>query len=146
MVRAVLFRLDKGFYPLALAAVNHGSVFIQKDLNAFAPHRVPALDNNRGTGKKKLGVGLKILGPVRARRMFGAHGLFLHGRMFGLVARGEIHLKAAGPLGDGSRRFTYGTKKGEVRSLPYWTLPDAALDDPDAACALAAAVVARLGD
>lgn len=80
------------------------------------------------------------LGPVRVRRMFGGAGLFLDGVMFGLIAGGAIHLKAAAALGEGSSPFTF-DKAGRPVRLGYWSLPDAALDDPDLACDLAAAAL-----
>ncbi len=36
---------------------------------------------------------LQHLGPVEVRGMFGGHGVFLAGLMFGLVADGELYLK-----------------------------------------------------
>ena len=33
-------------------------------------------------------------GPVESRRMFGGHGIYHQGRMFGLVARGTLYLKS----------------------------------------------------
>ena len=82
------------------------------------------------------------LGPVRPRRMFGGVGLFLDGLMFGLIADGELFLKAGASLGEGSRQFVYEKAGGPAR-MGYWTLPDAALDDPEAACELGRAAVAR---
>ena len=82
------------------------------------------------------------LGPVRTRRMFGAVGLFLDGLMFGLLSRGEVFLKADDSLGEGSRQFAY-TRAGKPARLGYWTLPDDALDDPETACDLGRAAVAR---
>ena len=36
-------------------------------------------------------------------------------------------------------------KNGAAASMPYWTLPDAYLDDPEEACALAREAMAALG-
>ncbi len=49
---------------------------------------------------------------------------------------------AAGPLAErldaaGAKLFTYDKKNGAQGHMNYLTLPDAALDDPDAACAWA---------
>ena len=79
------------------------------------------------------------LGGVTARPMMG--GLFLHrdGQPFALVTGEErIYLKASGPLAEalaaeGSVRFTY-RRQGKPTQLRYWSLPDAAVDDPEAAC------------
>lgn len=37
----------------------------------------------------------------------------------------------------GGEEWTYERKDGKQSAMPYWTLPDAMLDDPQAACALA---------
>jgi DNA transformation protein len=61
-------------------------------------------------------------------------------RMFGLVVRDTIYLKAdaasvADFKGEGSSPFTYtrGKKSGRPseHALPYWRLPDRLYDDPD---------------
>ena len=36
----------------------------------------------------------KAFGPIHTRRMFGGHGVFHEGLMFGLVADGVLYLKA----------------------------------------------------
>lgn len=73
--------------------------------------------------------------------MFGGAGLFLDDAMFGLIAEGVIYLRADAALAadleaEGALPFTYAGKDKPV-TLPYWSLPDAALDDPDAALAWA---------
>lgn len=75
------------------------------------------------------------LGPVTTRRMFGGAGVYLDDAMFALVADDTLYLRTDAGLAEalaaeGSEPFTYGAK--ETR-LPYWRLPDAALDDPDEA-------------
>ena len=85
---------------------------------------------------------LAPLGPVSARRMFGAVGLFHGGMMFGLVARGELFLKvddtnrpdyeAAGEL-----PFSYETKHGSHTITSYWHCPPELLDDPETMAAWA---------
>jgi DNA transformation protein len=37
---------------------------------------------------------MQSLGPVNAKSMFGGHGIFLEGLMFGLVADSVLYLKA----------------------------------------------------
>jgi len=75
-------------------------------------------------------------GPVTIRRMFGGAGLYVDGRMFGLVDGGIIYLKAktdtiAAFEREGCQPFGYATKAGR-RVLPsYWRLPDRLYDDPD---------------
>ena len=80
---------------------------------------------------------LAALGPVRIRRMFGGQGVFRGDLMFALEAQGELYLKAdhetaAAFAAAGSRQFTY-AREGRATAMGYWTLPDAALDDPDEA-------------
>ena len=45
---------------------------------------------------------LQPLGPVSARRMFGGHGIYLHGTMFALIAYDQLYFK----VDDGNRRRT----------------------------------------
>ena len=71
------------------------------------------------------------------RRLFGGVGLYSDGVVFALGAFDEIWIKAdaeSQPLFEqaGSRPFRYRGKNRDVQ-LPYWSLPDQALDDPDEA-------------
>lgn len=71
-------------------------------------------------------------GGVHAKRMFGGHGIYRHGVMFGLVADDTLYLKA-----DERNRpdfearqlapFKY-EKRGKIVSLSYFMVPEAALD------------------
>lgn len=81
------------------------------------------------------------LGPVRVRRMFGGAGVYLGDAMFALVANDMIYLRtddalAADLAAEGSAPFVYTGKHAPV-TLPYWRLPETALDDPDIAAAWA---------
>ena len=90
------------------------------------------------------------LGPVTARAMMGGLSLYCHGQIFAIVTGDErIHLKAAGPLAEalaaeGSEQFTYTRKDGITARMGYWSLPDAALDDPEVACAWARRALAAV--
>lgn len=76
----------------------------------------------------------------RTRRMFGGAGLYAEGVMFALIDDNEmIRLKADAALrgaleAEGSTEWVYtypsGPKKGQSVTMGYWSLPDAALDDP----------------
>jgi DNA transformation protein len=82
------------------------------------------------------------LGPVRVRRMFGGAGVYLDDAMFAMVADGIIYLRtdpdlAAALEAEGAAPFVYSGGKGAPVERPYWRLPDAALDDPEAATAWA---------
>jgi DNA transformation protein len=81
------------------------------------------------------------LGPVSAKRMFGGHGIYLHGVMFALIAYDQLYLK----VDDGNRAayeaaglepFTY-TDKGKSIRMPYCEAPPEGFDDPEVLCAWA---------
>ncbi len=79
---------------------------------------------------------------VSARRMFGGAGLYREGVMFALLAEGAIYLRAdeafaADLEAEGSEGRFEAEMKTRVVHLPYWRIPEAALDDPEEAAALA---------
>ncbi len=92
-----------------------------------------------------------------SRRMFGAAGVYADGVMFALIDDDRIFLKTDAALqadltAAGAQAWIYTQQKGAKAGLPqetsYWSLPDAALDDPEEAClwgrrALAAAQASR---
>ncbi|KEJ90278.1 TfoX/Sxy family protein [Sulfitobacter donghicola] len=87
---------------------------------------------------------LSDIPDLTTRRMFGGMGLYSEGVIFALMmSDGRLMLKAAkGPFADrmaalGGEEWTYTRKSGTQSAMPYWTLPDAYLDDPEEACALA---------
>jgi DNA transformation protein and related proteins len=76
------------------------------------------------------------LGPVAIRSMFGGKGIYFEGRIIAIELADEILLKAdpvSGPdfAAAGARQWRYEGKKGQAVAMPYWTIPDAAIDDPD---------------
>ena len=74
------------------------------------------------------------LGPVTTRKMFGGMCLYLDGTVFALMtSEGQLHLKAKPPLSE--RLAAHGAT--QFHNMPYWSIPEAALDDPAEACALA---------
>lgn len=91
---------------------------------------------------------LAPLGAIRAKRMFGAWGLYCDDAFFAIIDDEILYLKANATtreqfLAAGGRSFTY-TARGAEREAGYYTVPDAALDDfdelkPWAQLALAAA-------
>ncbi|MDB5423354.1 MAG: hypothetical protein JWQ29_770 [Phenylobacterium sp.] len=97
------------------------------------------------------------LGGVSVRRMFGGAGVYAEGVMFALIDGDVIYLKADEALKrdlgrEGSGPWIYTAAKGPRAGVPgetdYWSLPEAALDDPESACAwarraLAVAAAAR---
>ena len=86
------------------------------------------------------------LGPVSVRAMFGGGGIYADGVMFGLIDDERIFLKADDALraelaAQGAVPWIYTKTKGPQSGVPletsYSSLPEAAWDDPDEACAWA---------
>lgn len=83
------------------------------------------------------------LGPITYRKMFGGICLYYDGTVFSLVSsEGTIYLKTKGSLAnalanDGGTQF---------HNMPYWSLPDAALEDPSTAGDLARRALSALRD
>ncbi len=84
---------------------------------------------------------LSPVGPVRARGMFGGHGIYLQDLMIGLVADETLYLK----VDDGNRAFyeqldlppfTY-EKNGKAYAMSYYMAPPDALEDSDQLCQVA---------
>jgi DNA transformation protein len=78
----------------------------------------------------------QALGPVTIKRMFGGKGIYHQGRILALEVDGDILLKADGESAPdfsaaGSRQWSYDGKSGKRVKMPYWSIPDEALDDPD---------------
>jgi len=76
---------------------------------------------------------LEKLGPVQSRSMFGGWGLYFGGRMFGLIAEGQLFLKVDDVTkpdfqAAGCRPFVY-EGGGKSVELGYWTPPSDAADD-----------------
>ncbi|MEO0946173.1 MAG: TfoX/Sxy family protein [Pseudomonadota bacterium] len=84
------------------------------------------------------------VGPITTRKMFGGLGIYANGTIFAvLMSDGDLKLKGAGDMAitfdtEGWTRWTYkrdGSDK--ITAMPYWSLPDALLDDPEEASAWA---------
>ncbi|MEZ5781767.1 MAG: TfoX/Sxy family protein [Rhizobiaceae bacterium] len=77
------------------------------------------------------------LGPVTIRRMFGGKGIYHNGVIFALELRGDLMLKAdAHSAPDfeaaGCTQWVYtNSRHGNAVAMPYWSVPDGALDDPE---------------
>jgi DNA transformation protein len=95
---------------------------------------------------------LAPLGTVRARRMFGGHGLYVDDLFIAIVAFDRMYLKADEPARErfaaaGCEPFVY-EAKGKPVTLGYWTVPADAMESPQAMqpwarLAIAAALRAR---
>ncbi len=86
----------------------------------------------------------EALGDITTRKMMGGLCLYCDGTIFALLhSDGRLHIKAQTPEmisrleGMGSTRWTYQRAGKAPVGMPYWSLPDAALDDPELACDLA---------
>ena len=78
---------------------------------------------------------MQTIGPVYAKAMFGGHGIYLHGLMFGLVEKGTLYLKVDKESELefkqlGLEAFTY-NKKDKVVKLSYFQAPDEAMEDSE---------------
>ena len=76
---------------------------------------------------------MQSIGPVRAKSMFGGHGIFLEGLIFGLVADSVLYLKVDKETEiefkvRGLEAFTY-NKKGKEFKMSYYQAPEEALED-----------------
>ena len=76
------------------------------------------------------------LGTVSIRRMFGGKGVYFDGRIVGVDLYDEVMLKGddvSGPELEaaGARRWVYAGRSGKPVAMPYWSIPDSAMDDPD---------------
>lgn len=80
---------------------------------------------------------LAPLGAARAKRMFGGHGVYLDELFIGLVHRSQrLYLRADAATqarfeAAGCERFTY-PRGDKLASLPFFTVPEDALDSPRA--------------
>jgi DNA transformation protein len=95
---------------------------------------------------------LAPMGSVRARRMFGGHGLYIDDLFVAIIAFDNLYLKANAATrpafeAAGSSPFVYDSKNKAV-ALGYWTAPADALESPAlmapwARLAIEAALAAR---
>jgi DNA transformation protein and related proteins len=81
------------------------------------------------------------LGTARAWPMFGGHGIYLHGVMFGLVAAETLYLKTdagnrAAFEAAGAQPFIYDSNGRRV-TMSYHEVPADAMDDGEALLPLA---------
>lgn len=78
---------------------------------------------------------MQSIGPVSAKSMFGGHGIFLNGLMFGLVADGVLYFKASKNSEEAFKSRDLGpfiyNKKGKEVKMSYFKAPDEVLEDGD---------------
>ena len=75
-------------------------------------------------------------GPVSARAMFGGHGLYRDGLIFGIVMDEAVYLKVddatrADFEAAGCAPFIY-DMQGKALPMSYWSVPAEAMDSPQA--------------
>ena len=78
---------------------------------------------------------MQSIGSVKAKRMFGGHGIFLDRLMFGLIADSVLYLKADEETENefknkGLEAFTY-TKKDKEFKMSYYQAPEEALENAE---------------
>lgn len=85
--------------------------------------------------------------------MMGGYCFYADGRLFAAVRTDDrIYLRASAALGEalvaaGGEQLTFTRPSdGKVTRMGYWTLPDAALDDPEVACEWARRALAEETD
>lgn len=79
---------------------------------------------------------VSLVGPARARAMFGGHGLYLGSAMFGLLDDDELFLKADAVTvarfeAARCQAWVYVSPRGPQRTS-YYRPPDGAHEDPEA--------------
>ena len=90
---------------------------------------------------------LAALGPIEIKPMFGAASVYFDGRIFALLDDGVIWLKADDDnapdlIAAGGRPFRYAARDGRTMEMAYWSLPEAAVDDPEEAVRWARGAIA----
>lgn len=78
---------------------------------------------------------LAPLGAVRAKRMFGGHGLYVDDVFVAIIVGDELYLKtddASRPAFEaaGGRAFEYTGANGRHAVMSYWTVPAQAMESP----------------
>lgn len=68
---------------------------------------------------------LSSLGDITSKKMFGGHGIFCDGVMFGLIdSNGTVHLRADEATADDFE----GSGSSKHGRMPYWTVPAEVLE------------------
>ncbi len=90
------------------------------------------------------------LDAITTRRMMGGLCLYQDGTIFAMVHT-ELGILIKGAPGfvpelqaAGCTQWTYTRDSGKTSSMPYWSLPEGAEDDPDLACDWARRALAHL--
>ena len=75
-------------------------------------------------------------GPLSTRAMFGGHGVYIEGFIVGVIIGEALYLKTDADTREAFRRagcepLVY-RMKGRSVAMSYWSLPESALDSPQA--------------
>ncbi|APX11223.1 TfoX/Sxy family protein [Tateyamaria omphalii] len=87
---------------------------------------------------------------LSTRKMFGGIGVYSSGTIFAVMMRdGRLMLKGRGDMIDrldalGMERWTYERPGKAETAMPYWVMPDSALEDSEEASALAREALTHL--
>jgi DNA transformation protein len=78
---------------------------------------------------------LAPLGAVRAKRMFGGHGLYVDEVFVAIIVGDDLFMKtdeASRPTFEaaGSHPFEYMSAAGKKQAMSYWSAPAEAMDSP----------------
>jgi DNA transformation protein len=78
---------------------------------------------------------LAPLGAVRAKRMFGGHGLYVDEVFIAIIVGDDLFLKTdeasrAAFVAAGSHPFEFMTADGKKQAMSYWSAPAEAMDSP----------------
>lgn len=71
---------------------------------------------------------------ITAKSMFGGHGLYFEGRIFGIIAGDELYFKTDHSnvrryITRDSKQFSYAKNDKEYK-MSYWLVPTEVLDNP----------------
>lgn len=76
-------------------------------------------------------------GPIQSKRMFGGHGIYHGGLMFGLVADDTLYLKVDDQIKPLFEQLNLGpfeySKRGKISRLSYYEAPAEILENRDEA-------------
>ena len=90
------------------------------------------------------------LGEITWRKMMGGLSIYMDGQIFSILSSdGTLFLKAKDGFAEtlkneGSVQFGAGAGPSMGKTMGYWTMPEAALEDPEAACDWARQALAAL--
>lgn len=86
------------------------------------------LTANSSTVANSIVTRLKSIDGITSKKMFGGHGIFHEGKMFGIIdSKGAAFFKV-----DDSNKSDFEKTGGQQHSkMPYYSLPEAILNEPE---------------